>query len=291
MIVPPVQHLLPPPGPQLAPPREPHPTLPWPVAVGAVVVLTVSLLISKYVLEWIVDYGWPVAAYVAILGVLGYGPSIVWAIYASRRWGSGDVLDDVGVRPRWSDLGWGPLIWLAALGCQVVVGAIVLALDIPLSNNTDGITELQADRTYVVAIVIAAVIAAPIVEEVVFRGLVLRGSLDRMPAVLAIVVQGVVFGIAHIDPVRGAGNVGLAMILSAVGIALGGAAYLLRRTSPTIVAHAIFNGVVMAIVLSGVADDLREDNDDLFGGVSTIVERSVVDQADIAEPHGRRNPR
>ena len=57
------------------------------------------------------------------------------------------------------------------------------------------------------------------------------------------------FGLAHVDPVRGSGNVGLALILGAVGVALGGAAYLFRRIGPTIIAHGIFNGIVMTIVL------------------------------------------
>ena len=62
-------------------------------------------------------------------------------------------------------------------------------------------------------------------------------------------VQGAVFGVVHVDPVRGIGNIGLALVLAAVGVAFGGAAYLLRRIGPTIIAHAILNAVVLAIVL------------------------------------------
>jgi len=45
-----------------------------------------------------------------------------------------------------------------------------------------------------------------------------------------------------------AGNVGLVLVLSGVGIVFGGAAYLLRRIAPTIIAHAILNTI--ALVLS-----------------------------------------
>jgi membrane protease YdiL (CAAX protease family) len=76
---------------------------------------------------------------------------------------------------------------------------------------------------------------------------------------LAIGLQGVLFGVAHVDPVRGVGNVGLALVLSGVGVAFGVSAYLARRLGPTVIAHAIFNGVVMAIVLSGVLDDVQTD--------------------------------
>ena len=36
---------------------------------------------------------------------------------------------------------------------QVAVGAVVIALDVPIVGNTDGIEQLTADRTYVVSIV------------------------------------------------------------------------------------------------------------------------------------------
>ena len=62
-------------------------------------------------------------------------------------------------------------------------------------------------------------------------------------------MQGVLFGLPHIDPAYGAGNIGLVLVLAAVGVAFGAAAYLLRRIGPTIIAHAIFNAVVMAVVL------------------------------------------
>lgn len=245
------------PVPMFGPPSEPHPTLPLAVAVGAMLVLTVSLFVSKYALDALVGFEWPVIVYVIVLGTIGYGPSLVWVKYATQRWGTGQFFHDVGLRPRFADIGWGPVVWLAAIGSQILIGAIVLALGVPLSNNTDGISALSQDRTYVISIVITAVIAAPFVEEVVFRGLVMRGLLSRIPMIPTILLQGVLFGVAHVDPIRGAGNIGLVMVLSGVGIAFGGAAYLLRRIGPTIVAHAIFNGVVLILVLTNVAERLQ----------------------------------
>lgn len=277
---------------EFKPPRAPHPTLPLAAGLGALLVLTLSLLVSKYVLDLLVDFEWPVAVYVALLAVVGYGPSIAWWWFASERWGSGDRFRDVGATPRWSDLAWGPLVWLATIVVQVFVGAIVLAFDVPLSNNTDDIGRLSADRTYTVAIVIAAVIAAPLVEELVFRGLVMRSLLSKLPAVIAVGLQGILFGVAHIDPVRGTGNIGLAIILSGVGISLGSAAYLLRRIGPTVVAHAIFNGVVMILLLSGIRDRLLEDDPGrLRQSPGSVAEQvAVVDQPHVAEPDSGRDP-
>jgi uncharacterized protein len=230
--------------------REAHPVLPLQVAVGAVVVLIGSLIASRYLLEYLVSFDWPIAVYALIGTAVGYGPSVWWCLYASRRWGTGRLVADLGVRFRWSDAGWGPLTWLAALGCEIVVIIVIEIVDIPLVGNTEGIGELDLDRTYVISLLITAVVAAPFVEEMVFRGLMLRGLRSRLGAVAAVGVQGGLFGLAHVDPVRGTGNVGLVLVLAAVGVAFGGAAYLLRRIGPTIIAHAIFNGIVMAVVLT-----------------------------------------
>ncbi len=257
---------------------EPTGTLPLAAAVGAIVVLSMSLIVSKYLLDVLVDLDWPVAVYVALLAVVGYGPSVGFCRFASRRWGTGDLGTDIGLTPRLADLGWGPVIWFGALGAQLAVGAIVVALRVPLIGNTEGIDQISADRTYVVSLVITAVIAAPIVEEMVFRGVVMRGLRSRLPLAVVIVVQGLLFGAAHVDPVRGAGNVGLVLVLSGVGIAFGIAVALLGRIGPSIVAHAIFNGAVLLIVLTGVADRLQGD-----ASTSTGEQVGVVDQADVAE--------
>ena len=258
------------------------PTLPLVAAVGAIGVLSGSLIVSKYLLDSVVGFGWPVAVYVVLLAAVGYGPSLWWCRFASRRWGTGDLGTDIGLTPRLADLGWGPVIWLGAIGAQIAVAAVIVALGVPLVGNTEGIEEISADRTYVVSLVITAVIAAPVVEEMVFRGVVMRGLRSRLPIVAVVVVQGLLFGAAHIDPVRGVGNIGLMLVLGGVGIAFGVAVALLGRIGPSMVAHALFNAAVLLLVLTGVADQL----DDTSASVGEEIR--VVDQADIAEPgsHG-----
>ena len=123
--------------------------LPIAVAVGAVVVLVVSLLASRVLLDALLRFEWPIAVYAAISVVVGYGPSVWWCWYATGRWGTGNRRDDLGLRLRWSDLGWGPVVWLAAIGCELAVVVVVEVLDIPLVSNTEGIGELDLDRTYV----------------------------------------------------------------------------------------------------------------------------------------------
>ena len=233
--------------------REAHPHLPLPAALGALGVLLGSLLVGRTLGALVAALGPDMLGF-AVAVAIGYGPSVVWAWYVVRRWGGGSP-SAIGWKFRWVDLGWGPLTWLAAVASQLVMYGLVVLFHIPIASNVEDVSDPDITRVYQVATVLAAVIAAPLVEELVFRGLVLRGLLSRFGPVAAIALQGVLFGFAHSDPARGAGNLGLALVLSAVGVALGTSAYLVRRIGPTVVAHAIFNGVVLIIVLSGVLDD------------------------------------
>ncbi|MFV0309311.1 MAG: type II CAAX prenyl endopeptidase Rce1 family protein [Desertimonas sp.] len=234
---------------RFAEPRGVTPTLDPRAAVGAVAVLLVSLLASRWLVEALLSQRWPILAYTAVSVIVGYGPSVVWGWWASRRFGTGHPVRDLGLRPKWSDIGWGPVVWLCVLGGQLLAGLLVVVLDVPFTSNTEGVEGLAHDRTYVISLLVAAVVAAPLVEEVIFRGVVQRGLRSRWSAPAAIGTQGIVFGLVHVDPVRGAGNVGLVIVLSTVGVVLGAAVELLGRLPPAMIAHAILNSIALAIVL------------------------------------------
>jgi membrane protease YdiL (CAAX protease family) len=236
--------------PRVVPP-PPRPKLPFVVAVGAIASIAIPLAISRVLLRNLAQYEWPIVVYLVIAAVLAYVPPLIFWVYASGRWGSGHRRLDVGLLVKWKDLGWGPVTWLACLGAEVVMAVVVKIAHVPFQSNTESLHDLHDRRGYVVAMLLLAVLIAPIVEEIIFRGLVLRGLQSRMGPVAAIAVQGVLFGMAHISPERGMRNIGLVMVLSSVGMVLGASAYLLRRLGPTMIAHAIMNGIAMAIVLSG----------------------------------------
>ncbi len=231
-------------------------TVPLRVGVMAVVVLLGSLLFSGLGLVIATELGVPTAGGLAIAMTLGYGPAVMWAVLSARRWGSGDVVGSLGLRAKWVDLGWGPLIWLAAIGVQIALGALILFADLPTVSNTDAISNFDGRAAEMWVVIFAAVVMAPVVEELVFRGLLLRSLVKVMRAPFAILIQAVVFGVLHLNPEAGIANLGLVVILTGVGAVLGVAAHKLGRIAPTIIAHAIFNAVVMALVLSGVTEGL-----------------------------------
>jgi membrane protease YdiL (CAAX protease family) len=230
-------------------PKPPHQQLPLPVALVTVVTLLASLVASRYAIEWLAQYRWPIVVYVALSALIGYAPSLLVGMWASRRWGTGSLRADSGLVFRRIDIGWGVVTWLVCLGTQALIAFVVLSLDIPFISNTEGIDDLAADRGYILSMLVVAVLVAPVVEEMLFRGLLFRGLLSRMGVVLAVAVQAVLFGMAHFDPSRGTGNIGLIMVLSGVGAVLGGAEFVIRRIGPTIVAHFIINALAMSLSL------------------------------------------
>jgi membrane protease YdiL (CAAX protease family) len=235
-----------------APPKPPYPTLPLAAAVGALIAVILPLIGSRLVTAALADLDWPIAVLVAISATIGYGPSLVWCWYATRRWGTGHFFRDIGLQARWSDFGWGPLTYLCCFGGQAIAGIVVAILRIPVESNIGEADDI--DRTYVITILILAVIIAPIAEEIIFRGVVLRGFRSVMPAAPAVIAQAVIFGSVHFDPALGAGNIGLIIILSTVGGVLGGAAYLFRRIVPSMIAHGILNTIALTLALTGVLD-------------------------------------
>jgi len=226
------------------------------VVVG---VLVVSLLVAYPFVGVGESAGVPVPVLAVSLIVLGYAPALGVAVMLLRRDTGGVAwLSTVAARATWSDLGWGVLVWFGAILAQAVVFGLVDSSGIPISDNTGALGDESTGVDLVVITAIAAVVVAPVVEEFVFRGVVLRALVARIGVARGVAVQGVLFGAAHIDPAAGVGNIGLALVLSGVGMVFGAAVVRFERLGPAIVAHAVFNGVVVALVVSGVADRLVE---------------------------------
>ena len=112
------------------PEREPPATLPLVAAVGAMVVLTVSLdRLEARARRRRLDLEWPLIVYVVLTGLIGYGPSVAWCYPHQPSMGHRTVSRPTSDSHRsWSDLGWGPVIWLAAIGAQMAMAALVVGL-------------------------------------------------------------------------------------------------------------------------------------------------------------------
>ncbi|MBO5287470.1 MAG: CPBP family intramembrane metalloprotease [Clostridia bacterium] len=91
---------------------------------------------------------------------------------------------------------------------------------------------------------LTTVVCAPILEEILFRGLMLRTLKDVMPPWLAILISAVAFGLAHANPIG-------IIYASIFGAVLGWAYIKFNSIIPCIIIHAAYNGTNL-LVTDGV---------------------------------------
>lgn len=171
----------------------------------------------------------------------------------ARPRGSGSVVSDFGLRIR-------PLVDVP-LGIVVGVGSqylLVPLLELPLRPFVPNLSERLGHPAHqllgpassgggaafaVVAVLVC--VGSPVVEELFFRGLVLRALLGRLghlgpklAPVAAIVTTGILFGLVHFEALQFLG-------LAGFGIVLGILAWRSGRLGPSIVAHMAFNATTV----------------------------------------------
>jgi len=181
------------------------------------------------------------------------------ALLASRLKGTKRLRADIGLRFRWIDL----------LGIPIGIASqfLIILIYLPIAPHVHDFNQrfaAPAQRltgsshgTSFVAIFVATVIGAPFFEEVFFRGVILRG-LARLfgnwgrwvgPG-LAIVISGVLFGLAHAESLQLLG-------LAVFGVILGIISFRTGRIGMNMVAHAAFNGTALLAVVFPAVLGLR----------------------------------
>jgi membrane protease YdiL (CAAX protease family) len=173
-------------------------------------------------------------------------------LLVSRRYGTGSIRRDFGVRVRGSDIGWGLLLAIAARIVTGVVATLVLLAAGRLRGGGSGVGASALDTPRLVLMCLFLVVGAPLIEEIFFRGLLLRSLQTRLSAWVAVPVQALLFAAAH-----GLSSTGLGLITQLIGTFLFGLAagiivVQVRRLGPTMVGHALFNlaPAIALIVLS-----------------------------------------
>lgn len=93
--------------------------------------------------------------------------------------------------------------------------------------------------------VLLAAVLPGIVEEALFRGVVLHALRRRWPAWIAIAVSALAFGLLHLDPWRLAPQTALGLLLGWLTVRAG-------SCLPAMLAHAVHNALVLALVRAGL---------------------------------------
>jgi membrane protease YdiL (CAAX protease family) len=182
------------------------------------------------------------------------GLLIVWLRTAHPRW-----VEIIGwpdrsgvVRELAIGAGLGILVRLAA---GIVGGGVVLILKDASNRPVNLPTQISTNLSGwgLVGFAIFAVIAAPVLEEFVFRGLLFRSIADRHGFWLGAVVSAVAFGAFHLLT-PGDGLDVLALGITHVGTGLGLAWIYWKRQNllASIAGHAIFNLIAVVAIIAGL---------------------------------------
>jgi membrane protease YdiL (CAAX protease family) len=185
---------------------------------------------------------------------LAAGMAVTLTLYAFVSLLVGRRLDAKVIRPRLVEGPVGRAIGIGALcgaATGIVVSAFVSLLSGELTSDPDMVA-IASERLWmpIVAIVFVAVIAAPVIEEMLFRGLLVEAYRSR-GRTSAILMGAVAFSFWHLNPAALRYYVLMGFLLGYLYWRLG--------LAGSISAHVAFNGVL--VVLSFVS---------LVGGPETV---------------------
>ncbi len=160
------------------------------------------------------------------------------------------------VKVRLKNLGVGVLSWLVAypttLFVNAIVGALVFALFGKQGIEQGAVKELRLLLSSPLLFTLAALFVAlviPFIEELLFRGVLLRYLERRLGHVLAIVLSSAIFSLMHFAANQGVGNFQLLTSLFVLGCYLG--IVYVREASllASYALHATFNAVTILLLL------------------------------------------
>lgn len=204
------------------------------IAVGRVLALWDTGGLPLY--QAVLRFGHPIGS---SLLILGYGALIAVLVFAAKRAGWSAAAYLALVRPRGRYVLFGllctalPLLLTYAHALQFDASGFLLPYGFDRARAANGL----------LLHFIAVAIAAPVMEEIVFRGFLYRGlSATRIGVAGAIVITSVLWALMH--PGRGlAGTIDTAV----VGLAWGWLRWYTGSTSATIAWH-VANNVVMSLL-------------------------------------------
>lgn len=217
--------------------------------------ITVGVAVATWAVSWFVgnvlgslviavfgpdDSSVTAPVWVTALGALALWTPILIAIReASNRFGSGSVRRDLRVSFRPLDLLGVPIGVLTQL---VLLRLVYWPLE-EFWPSTFSSPQLEksardlydsADGLWLIVLVLIVVVGAPLVEELLYRGLLQGAFVRRIDDVVAVVLVAAWFALIHFRPVEYPG-------LFTIGLVLGVCALVTRRLGMSVIAHCAFN--------------------------------------------------
>ncbi len=229
------------------------------VIMGAVIVATIGglAILGFDTLDPLADGDLSSSDAVIFLGLTTVAQGLAmgaWPVLVARWKGNG-VVEDFRWRFKPIDLLSGFGMAIVLLVAALVMGwtvstAVGLDLGADESSNTQIITD-AADSAALWIILVSAVVLAPIVEELFFRGLCLRAIEKRFGTTAAVFGSTFLFTLPHFANPSLAGTAVLFSVIGTVGLLLALLVVKTGRLGPAVIAHALFNGVGVIGALAG----------------------------------------
>ena len=205
----------------------------------AALVLVVAFALLMGVQTLPVILGRPLPAGVT---VLVYDAVLAAAVAGLCAWRRGSLLTalrlDRAPEPKW--VGYAVLgavgCWAFSLAYRVAV--LALGFPPPTGSGTDLAVLYGAGAAGIAATVVVVAIVGPLVEEAALRGIVLGAVRERFGAWAAVLASAVAFAVLH-------GSVWSLVPFLVLGIVLGWLAVRSRSLWPAVIAHVLYNAVLV----------------------------------------------
>ena len=197
-------------------------------AVGGreIIIFLVALPLFGFSALWLL----PNRSLLLLLGLF-FGVGLLAVIVAAAPLGKA-ALPALGFR----SVGWKPLV-LGTLG-TTALSVAVSQLGIEPQGVKQAMDIARDPAAFLITLVLLAGLA-PLVEELVFRGLLYGWLESRWGSGLAFVVSSLAFAAAHVEPAH-------ALLVAPLGLLFGLLRWRTRSLWPSLVAHMANNGLAVA---------------------------------------------
>lgn len=155
-----------------------------------------------------------------------------------------------------------------SMGIFIMLALTYLNYILPLekiSQNYEEIMKAVMSGNFIIVFITVGIFG-PIIEEIIFRGLILNELKKVSPVIAAVIIQAVLFGAYHMNPLQSS-------YAFVVGIVLGLVAVLTRSIWAPILVHVFFNSVNVII---DKALEANPEQQTQFFGVYTLIISFIV---------------
>lgn len=147
-----------------------------------------------------------------------------------------------GFRALSSMKAWG-MIGLTYLGIYIVTGLGAMAMMWEGVSNSTNQAAIENAHMNPFVLITVTVIMAPIVEELIFRGL-LMGRVFNPDSIVGLILSGFLFGLVHMP-----NSMGVWIIYGGMGLVLATAYRVSKKLEYSIMAHMINNSIAVSMML------------------------------------------